>query len=139
MLVTDVMTAPVVTLEPGRPVRYAVDVLHDRGVNAAPVVADGRLVGIVTRTDLLRAAFGHNPRATALVPAEPGGDDARRVADVMSTHVLSVPVGADVAKAAELMKDAGVNGVPVMDGDRVAGIVTRGDLLGALVRTAGDG
>ena len=51
----EAMTAPAVTIEPGRPVQAAAAAMTDRGVKRLPVVEDGRLVGIVTRSDLVRA------------------------------------------------------------------------------------
>jgi CBS domain-containing protein len=49
------MTAPPITIEPGRPVTEAARMMADRAVNRLPVVSDGKLVGIVTRADLVRA------------------------------------------------------------------------------------
>jgi CBS domain-containing protein len=50
----EAMTAPAIAIEPGRPVSEAARTMIDRGVNRLPVVADGVLVGIVTRADLVR-------------------------------------------------------------------------------------
>lgn len=49
------MTAPAITIEPGRPIGEAARLMTLRNVNRLPVVEDGRLVGIVTRADLVRA------------------------------------------------------------------------------------
>jgi CBS domain-containing protein len=51
----DAMTTPPITIEAARPIREAAAVMTSRRVNRLPVVADGRLVGIVTRADLVRA------------------------------------------------------------------------------------
>jgi CBS domain-containing protein len=51
----DAMTAPAITIEPGRPISEAARLMTLRKVNRLPVVEDGRLVGIVTRADLVRA------------------------------------------------------------------------------------
>jgi CBS domain-containing protein len=50
----DAMTTPAVTIEPGAPVRAAAARMVERQVNRLPVVEDGRLVGIVTRADIVR-------------------------------------------------------------------------------------
>jgi CBS domain-containing protein len=50
----EAMTAPALTIEPSQPVAEAARRMVDRGVNRLPVVEDGRLVGIVTRADLVR-------------------------------------------------------------------------------------
>lgn len=52
---SEAMTAPAIGVEPDRPLRAAADLMVRRGVNRLPVVEDGRLVGIVTRADLVRA------------------------------------------------------------------------------------
>ena len=49
------MTSPALTIEPSRPMSEAAAIMTTRGVNRLPVVADGVLVGIVTRADLVRA------------------------------------------------------------------------------------
>jgi len=53
--VGEAMTSPALTLEPGRPVSEAAKLMVEKGINRLPVVRDGRLVGIVTRADLVRA------------------------------------------------------------------------------------
>jgi CBS domain-containing protein len=53
--VGDAMTAPALTIEPDRPITEAATVMTEEGVNRLPVVADGQLVGLVTRADLVRA------------------------------------------------------------------------------------
>jgi CBS domain-containing protein len=54
-LVGEAMTTPAVTIEPQRPVALAATRMIERGVNRLPVVDEGRLVGIVSRADLMRA------------------------------------------------------------------------------------
>ena len=54
-LVGEAMTAPALTVEPDRPVGAAAKLMVEKGVNRLPVIEDGKLVGIVTRADLVRA------------------------------------------------------------------------------------
>jgi CBS domain-containing protein len=51
----EAMTSPALTTEPGRPVSEAAKLMVEKGINRLPVVSEGRLVGIVTRADLVRA------------------------------------------------------------------------------------
>ncbi len=53
--VAEAMTSPAITIRPGANVAVAARTMTDRGVNRLPVVDDGRLVGILTRADLVRA------------------------------------------------------------------------------------
>lgn len=55
LTVGEVMTKPVITIEPGRPVEEAAHLMLERRIGALPVVEAGRLLGILTETDLLRA------------------------------------------------------------------------------------
>ncbi len=55
LTVGDVMTKAVITVEPGRPIEEAARLMLERRIGALPVLSDGRLVGILTETDLLRA------------------------------------------------------------------------------------
>lgn len=52
--IRDVMTAPVVTVAPGTPIREAVEIMLARQIGCLPVVSDGRLLGLVSETDCLR-------------------------------------------------------------------------------------
>jgi CBS domain-containing protein len=54
-VVGEAMTAPALTIEPGRPVAVAAELMIEKGINRLPVVKNGELVGIVTRADLVRA------------------------------------------------------------------------------------
>jgi CBS domain-containing protein len=51
----EAMTSPAVTIAPNRPIHEAAEIMTGRGINRLPVIKEGRLVGIVTRTDLVRA------------------------------------------------------------------------------------
>jgi CBS domain-containing protein len=132
--VRDVMTREVVAVGPDTPVRYAVEVLAGHGFAALPVVdADDRLVGVVAEVDVLRQRIPEDPRLHARrdapVPVPPD-----LVRSVMSSDVRSVDAGADVADVARLLVDGRLRSVPVLEGGRLAGIVSRRDLLITLVR-----
>lgn len=96
------------------------ETLARNGFTALPVVdEDQHLVGIVTEGDLVVDTLdGSRGR-----PETVGG--------VMSTDVLSVPAHLDLAVVAHRMQTLGVRAVPVTDHGRVAGIITRRDLLRA--------
>jgi CBS domain-containing protein len=135
MLAREVMTTPVVTVRPEDPVAVAAGILLDNDITAAPVVDDaGRLVGIVSELDLVRREIEADPRAhlRRIDLAEP--PPPRVVADVMTRAVLALPATADVGDVVALMVDERVKSVPIVDGQRVVGIVSRRDVLRMLVR-----
>ncbi|GAA5112525.1 CBS domain-containing protein [Haloechinothrix salitolerans] len=114
----------------------AAKLLCDRGFTALPVVNDDdELVGIVTEADLVARRFPPDPRYRS------GPDDGvilaragSTVADVMTTDVLTARTGTDVAALAEQMLTRHVRSVPVVEGDRVIGVVSRRDLVRTLAR-----
>ncbi|MGY1695333.1 HPP family protein [Geodermatophilus sp. SYSU D00814] len=140
MQVRDVMTRDVVTVGPHTAVRYAAEVMAARGFAALPVVEDDdRVVGVVAEADVLRDRLPADPR----LHLRRDGPEAAEpppglVRDVMTRRVRSVDVTADVADVARLFVDRGLRSVPVTDGGRLAGIVSRRDLLSTLVRPDDD-
>ena len=124
------MTSPVVTVTPDARLKDVAATLVEHGVNAVPVVDErGRLAGIVSEADLLKAdappgngaRFGSPPTRKGLPP--------RTARDVMTQAVYTMTVDAAAAAAARLMLRHGLKSVPVLDGDRVVGILARRDLL----------
>lgn len=136
MLVRDVMTSPVVTVQPTTPVRAAAALLTERGFTALPVAdADGDLVGLVTEADLLHDRIRHDARSPRLnreLTTEPA---PATVAEVMTRNVLRARPFSDVADIADEMHRLGVRSVPVVDDGRtLVGIVSRRDILRTLTR-----
>ena len=136
MQVRDVMTRDVFTVGPDTSAKYAAEVLTERGFAALPVVdGDYQLAGIVAEVDLLRDRLPPDPRLhlrrNESAPEKP---PPLLVRGVMSTSVRTVDAGADVADLARLFVDERIRSVPVLEHDRLVGIVSRRDLLRALVR-----
>ncbi|MCM4076249.1 CBS domain-containing protein [Paractinoplanes hotanensis] len=136
MRAKDVMSRPVHTVEPGAPVEDAAAAMAARAVTALPVVdGAGSLVGIVSEGDLLwqrvpvdpTAQLNRSPAAPAIRPG--------RVADVMSRSPVTTRPDVDLAEVAETMLMYDVRSMPVLDGDTLVGIVSRRDILRAMVRT----
>jgi len=121
MNAADVMTSPVVTVNPATTVRVASALLGDHGFSALPVVDDdGRLVGIVSGADLLLAGMAPE---TANEP----------VARVMRKSVISAPMSVTPAELTTVMLSQRLRCLPiVVDGQRLVGVVSRSDLLRVL-------
>jgi CBS domain-containing protein len=133
--VRDAMTRDVVTVGPDTSAKYAAEVMAERGFAALPVVDDGeRVIGIVAEADVLRNRLPQDPRLHLLREAAVESPPALLVRGVMTTAVRTVPMTADVADVARLFLHAGLRSLPVLDGDRLVGIVSRRDLLRTLVR-----
>jgi CBS-domain-containing membrane protein len=132
--VTDVMTTDVVVARPGATYREMIDLLAARRVNALPVVdEDRRIVGVVSESDLLAKvehAGTDRPHWFGRGRVQRRKAAGRTAADLMTSPAIVVAAGTGIAAAARRMHEAGVKQLPVVDGEgRLAGIVTRGDLL----------
>jgi acetoin utilization protein AcuB len=119
-------------------IRHARAILEEHRINQLPVLVGGRLVGIVTDRDL-RDAFpsvlDHRRHRDAKSNPSP---DATTVETVMTSNVLTVRPDDSIAEAAKVMRGGRIGAVPVVDGKRLVGIITRSDLLDALVALVED-
>lgn len=128
MQAQDVMNRAVITIRPHMPVAAAAALLVARGVTSAPVVtAEGMLRGIVSEADLLRAR-------PVVDVTEQTTEDAVTAADVMTPQPVTVRPTDELADVAALLLDRGVRAVPVVDGGRLVGILSRRDVLGLIAR-----
>jgi CBS domain-containing protein len=135
MLVRDVMTTQVVSIHPQARLKEAVQLLDDHQITALPVVdADGRLVGVVSEADVLRDALPRDRRSREIPVAIESGGQVLTVDEVMTRLPISVTADADLSLAASVLIDTSVKSLPVVDGDRVVGMVSRRDVIAVLAR-----
>jgi acetoin utilization protein AcuB len=136
MLVQQWMKRRPHTVRPGDSIRHARRLLEDHRINQLPVLAVERLVGIVTDRDL-RDAFpsvlDHRRHREAKSNPSP---DATTVETVMTSNVLTVRPDDSIAEAARVMRKGRIGALPVVEGEHLVGIITRSDLLDALVALA---
>jgi acetoin utilization protein AcuB len=131
MLVREFMHAEPVTITPDTPLLEAEWRMQEGGFRHLPIVDDDRLVGIVSDRDLREAAPSD---ATALSRQELTYLLSRlEVRDVMKTPVITARPGEPAETAAIRMRENKVGALPVVQDDRLVGIVTTDDMLGALV------
>lgn len=143
MTVADIMTRHVISISPNDSVADAARCMLEHGVSGLVVVDDnGELAGVVTEGDLLRRDELGTERnrpwwLRLLVSSGRQATDfarthGRRVRDVMTEDVVTVSTDAPLTKVVELMEQYRIKRLPVTDGNRVAGVVSRADLLRAL-------
>lgn len=144
MKARDIMVKPVLTVKASTSVLDLAKLLSEKRISGLPVVDDnGALIGIVSETDLLhRAETGTEKKRKwwmqVLVDSEALARDfvkthGTRTADIMCPYVISVSADADLKHVAETLDANNIKRVPVMEGDKLVGIITRGDLVRALV------
>jgi CBS domain-containing protein len=132
MRAVDLMTRQVLTVAPTDAVRDAARLLAGRGFTALPVVDDdGVLVGVVTEADVVRERIPDDPRTPDPAPRS----CPQTVGDIMTSPAMAMPQGTDAADLARFMLRNRIRSVPILDGDRLVGIVTRRDLVRSLTRS----
>ncbi|MGH8722595.1 MAG: CBS domain-containing protein, partial [Burkholderiales bacterium] len=140
------MTSPVLTVGPDTQVKEIAALLFERRISAVPVVDAGALVGIVSEADLLhRQEIGTECQGGGswwlrLFSSNPSLEDyikshARRARDVMTPRVATVGPDASLAEVAQLLEARDIGRVPVVDGGKLVGIVSRANLVQALAST----
>lgn len=144
----DIMHTEVVTIGPDATVRELADLLATHEISGVPVVNDqGALVGVVTEGDvILQDAELHFPHYLQFLDSIIYLESVRKfeerfrktfgnkVSDVMSAEVFTVTPEATIHEVTTLMADNGVNRLPVVEGDALVGIITRGDVVRAIAR-----
>ncbi|MCC7352394.1 MAG: CBS domain-containing protein [Anaerolineae bacterium] len=125
------MTRNPVTVGRTNCIRKAITLMRDGGFRRLPVVENGRLIGIVTDRDLRRAS--NSP----LVVRERWYDnflmDHIQVGACMTANPITVSPQTLIIQAACLLRDHKIGGLPVVEGERLVGIVTETDLLNYLI------
>ena len=146
MNAADVMTGELLSVRPDASVFEAIRVMLDHRISGLPVIDDaGRLIGILTEGDLLRRSETgterHRPRWLEILmgPGRMAGEyvrtHGRKVGEIMTREVVSVTPESGLNEIVELMERRRIKRVPVLDGDKLVGIVTRADLVRAFVRS----
>jgi CBS domain-containing protein len=121
--VVDYMTRRVVTAEPSDSVRHIYTLIVESGYSAFPVVKKKKIIGIVSRRDLLK---GGRTRAAIAHAAH------TNVGDIMTKEVITIRPDETISLAAELLVRHDISRLPVISGDALAGIVDRHDIVAAI-------
>jgi CBS domain-containing membrane protein len=125
--VRDIMTQNPATLERNETLDLAESVMNLGRIRHMPVVDDGKLVGIVSQRDLFRSALvtalGFGRKVTsALIKTI-------KVKEIMTGKVITISPNASIKDAARQMIDKKIGCLPVVEGDRLIGLVTETDML----------
>jgi uncharacterized protein len=130
--VMQVMSAPTLSVTPDTTVLEAARYLLQRDVVVLPVVAaDGALVGVVSRSDLLRHRLFATAGGPLVATAREAGEPPPTVADIMTRRIVALPPEADLVQASDVMRRHRIRGLPVVDDGRLVGVVSVAGLLQA--------
>jgi CBS domain-containing protein len=144
MQAKDIMSSPVVTVTPDASVADVAALLLEKRISGVPVVdSAGQIAGIISEGDLLRRVETdterHRPHWLEMLLGRSGDagsfikSHASRVGDVMSRDVIATRPEASLREIAELMERHGIKRLPIVDGGRLVGIVSRANLVQGLL------
>jgi acetoin utilization protein AcuB len=128
--VSDVMTRDPAVVEPDAPLREAVELMRTKGCRHLPVVDETRhLLGIITDRDITHAVFV--PLLADYLVWDPRRMKAPRVRDVMTWSVVTTNSDTPLVQAALRMFQRRIGSLPVLQDDRLVGILTDRDVATA--------
>jgi len=131
MHVAELMTSKVFTVEPGDLIDRVFFLIHYEKIRHLPVVEKGKLVGIVSDRDLYKA-LGPKSNSNAV---EPNKDNTQlhvvtqKVAHIMHRGVYTITPEAMLSEAAALMAEHRIGALPVVENNKLVGIVSSTDIL----------
>jgi CBS domain-containing protein len=117
MHIRDVMTPNPRTVTPDDSIQRAARIMRDEDTGAVPVVDNGRTVGMLTDRDIVVRAV-----------ADGGSQLDRPVRDILTSAMVTATPEMSTREAAELMSEHQIRRLPVLEGERLVGIVSLGDI-----------
>jgi acetoin utilization protein AcuB len=135
MLVGERMSRPVISVSPDAPIHDVLAMFKKEHIRRAPVLKDGKLVGIISQGDLLNAS--PSPVTTLSVWEMNYLLSKVTVKHVMTKKVLTLDVDTPIEEAARMMADNQIGGMPVLNNGRIVGVITEGDLFKVFLELMG--
>ena len=121
MHVKDVMRREVLTVSPETRIKEAARTLSDNHIGSLIVVKNEKVAGIITERDILRS----------LADSEKDEIESKIVEDAMTHYVIPITSGSNVESAVKLMIENKIKKLPVIDNDKLVGIITASDIITA--------
>jgi len=147
MKVKDVMTTKLITVNPETPVKQIAELMLKHKIGGVPVVEGERLVGIITEEDLIMKNVKlHFPTYIQLLDAviyleslKKYEEELRKAIgatarDVMTRDPITISPEATLEEAATLMVERGISRLPVVESEKLVGIITKRDILKSISR-----
>ncbi len=137
MRIKDVMTKNPISVSPETYVLHAQKVMKEKNIRRLPVVDKGRLVGIVTKHDILEAA----PSSAKSLSIHELNYllSQMKVKDIMKKNPVALTPYTPVEDALKIGQEEKIGSFPVVDNSKLVGIVTESDIVRFLIRTLGIG
>jgi CBS-domain-containing membrane protein len=144
----DVMTRDVITVKKETTIRELAELFNRHRISSAPVVDDnGEMIGIVTETDLIEQDKNlHIPTVISLfdwviyLESDKKFEKALKkmtgqtVGEIYSEEFVKVTPATPISDVADILSSRKMNAIPVLDGNRIVGIVARIDLIRTMIK-----
>ena len=131
--VGDIMIKDVITTTPGTPIESCSKIMVRNNLRRIPVVEEGKLIGIVTSTDILR--FFGDKEMFASMTSNSGLDVLKRkISEIIKPNILVTESNVRLGDLCGLLAEKNIGGVPVVDDDELVGIVTERDILNTVLK-----
>ena len=129
--VSKIMTKELQTIHDGQPVSKLRQMFEQESIHHIPVVSGEKLIGIVSWNDFMRISFGEfgNQDAKGLDAIL---DHTYKIHDVMNQDPTTVPISGTIREAAQILGSHNFHALPVVDGEKLVGLVTSTDLINFL-------
>ncbi len=130
MKVKDIMVKDVVTIRPEDTFYDIVEIFAEKKISGAPVSDGGKPVGMVSESDIMR--FVSTKDLMSLIEHEDKklkDKAALKAKDFMTKKLIHVKSTDSVGSVIKILNDKDINRVPVVDGDKLVGIITRADIV----------
>jgi acetoin utilization protein AcuB len=135
MFVGERMSRPVITVSPETPVHDALVMFKKEHIRRAPVVKDGKLLGIVTENNLINASA--SPATTLSVWEMNYLISKVTIKQVMTKKVKCIDADTPIEEAARIMADLQIGGMPVTRAGKIVGMITETDLFKVFLELMG--
>ncbi len=151
MNVKDVMNSDVISCRPDDEISNAAQLLKEQNISGLPVVDEGKVVGIVTEADILKllevpehgGLWLPSPFEVIEIPIREliNWEDTKHmltdigskpIRNIMESEVYTISADSSIEDASSMMIKHKVNRLPVLDGETLVGIITRGDIIRGL-------
>ena len=130
--VEDVMIKDVITTTPGTPIESCSKIMVRNNLRRIPVVEEGKLIGIVTSTDILR--FFGDKKMFASMTSTSGLDVLKqKISEIMQPNISVIEPNIRLGDLCGLLAEKNIGGAPVVEDDKLVGIITERDILNTVL------
>ena len=125
--ITKIMNTELATVNPTQKLSEVYELMNDKHVHHVPVVEGERLVGFLSSIDLMRYSYGNVYAQDERTFKQ--SLDLTSIREAMSEDLMTLSVDDHIKDAVEMLGRGDIHALPVVDGDKLAGIVTSTDII----------